>query len=181
MPLRQCVACKKAGEKDTFIRFVIYEGKPLPDIKGKLPGRGFNVCPDRKCFQIFAKKILKNRINPDDLIKETAEQLKNYLLSLTSIAHRSGITIIGQDNIKKIKPEKGTLFISKDLSRKTARNLKKYGTTVLDSIFSGKEIGNALKKDAEIGVLFIKPDGIGKKIENTAVKLNKLLRQTLQD
>ncbi len=175
MPERTCAGCRKKGEKEEFIRFITFEGKPLPDIKGTLPGRGFNVCPDRECIKKFVKKQFKGKIEPEEVTKETIKQLKNYLLSLLSMAHKSRITIVGQDNIKKAKPETGTLFISRNLSRKTAESLKKYGTTVIDSIFTSGEIGNALRKETEIGVVFVESIGVGKKVENIASKLNKLI------
>ncbi|OMH40565.1 YlxR family protein [Desulfurobacterium indicum] len=176
MPERTCAGCRKKGEKEEFIRFVIFENKPFPDIKGTLPGRGFNVCPRKDCIKKFVKKKFKGKISHESIIEETLNQLKNYLLSLLSVAHKSRITIVGQDNIKKTKPEKGTLFISKGLSRKTAENLEKYGTTVIKGILSNEEIGNALKKEAEIGTVFVKPIGIGKKIEIIGKKLKSLLK-----
>ncbi|WP_457570342.1 YlxR family protein [Desulfurobacterium sp.] len=175
MPERTCAGCRKKGEKEEFIRFVMFDGKPFPDIKGTLPGRGFNVCPRKDCIKKFVKKQFKEKISHEAVVEETLKQLKNYLLSLLSVAHKSRITIVGQDNIKKMKPEEGTLFISKNLSRKTAENLKRYGTTVIDGIFSSEEIGNALKKETEIGTVFVKPLGIGKKIEITGKKLKSLL------
>ncbi len=172
---RTCAGCGKKGKKEDFIRFVIFNDKPLLDIKGTLPGRGFNVCPNAKCIKRLIKKHFKGKINPDFILEKTEKQLKKQALSLISIAHKSHKTVLGQDNIIKLTG-KGTLILAKDLSERTKRNLKNRADTTFNNIFSKNEIGSAVKKESSIGVLHIKSSGIEKKIGTILKKLQSLIQ-----
>ncbi|SNR82579.1 DUF448 domain-containing protein [Desulfurobacterium atlanticum] len=174
MPERVCAACRKKGEKEEFIRFVEFNGLPVPDIKNRLPGRGFNVCPSKKCISIFIKKRFGKEVNQDKVIEETVKQLQNYALSLLSIAHKSRNTVIGQDNVKNLKKRSGTLILASDLSDKTAVSLEKSFKNSFRLPFNKEELGKVIKKDSQIGVIYIKPCGIEEKLKRTLQKLKQI-------
>ncbi len=174
--MRSCGGCRKKGEKEEFIRFVEFEGELLPDLSFKLPGRGYNVCPSYKCIKEFTKKRFKGKVNGEELYKKTVSLLKDYFLHLLSLAHKTGITVVGQDQIRELKDKEGTLVIAEDLSPKTAERLKREGWLTVERVFSSEEIGNSLRRERRVGALFIERVGLGRKVYKVGEKLVKLLK-----
>ncbi len=176
--MRTCAGCGKKGEREEFLRFVEFEGRPLLDLKRKLPGRGYNVCPDYRCLKVFLKKKFRGKLDPEEFYQYVLSSMKSYLLSLLSLSSRSRSVIVGQDNLKRID-EPGTIIFSKELSDRTKRSILSSISSdviVLDGFFSEFEIGNALRKNSSVGVVFIKDEGIGKKLKDIAEKLLKLAK-----
>jgi predicted RNA-binding protein YlxR (DUF448 family) len=173
--MRACAGCKVKDETDKFIRFVVFEGKPLPDLARKLPGRGFNVCPTYNCIKSFVKKRFKNKVTPEEVYETTLKALKEYFLHLLSLSHRTGVTVIGQDNIRGIKSREGTLILASDLSEKTKKRLIRDSYLVVDNLFSSEEIGNALRKERRAGAVFVEKVGIGRKLYSVGEKLRSMI------
>ncbi len=178
--MRTCAGCKKKDEKEKFLRFVEFEGKPMLDTAGKLPGRGYNVCPNFKCIKQFVKKQFKSRVNPKELAESAVSSLREYLLHLLSLCHKTSITVIGQDNVKNFKHREGVLLLSSDLSEKTKERLKEAATLTLKDFFSSNELGNALRKERTAGVVFVEKAGLGRKFYEVAQKL-KTLSESLKE
>ena len=173
--MRACAGCKLKDETDKFIRFVVFEGKPLPDLARKLPGRGFNVCPSFECIKNFVKKKFKGKVTPEEVYEITLKALKDYFLHLLSLSHRTGVTVVGQDSIKELKSREGTLVLASDLSEKTKKRLIRESYLVVDSLFSSEEIGNALRKERRAGAVFVERVGIGRKLYSVGEKLLNLV------
>lgn len=58
IPMRQCLGCREMKPKKELIRAVRSpEGEISLDFKGKAPGRGAYICPDKECL----KKAIKGR------------------------------------------------------------------------------------------------------------------------
>jgi predicted RNA-binding protein YlxR (DUF448 family) len=174
--MRACAGCKVKDETDKFIRFVVFEGKPLPDLARKLPGRGFNVCPSFECIKSFVKKKFKGKVTPEEVYELTLRALKDYFLHLLSLSHRTGVTVVGQDNIRELKGKEGTLILASDLSEKTKKRLIRESYLVIDALFSSEEIGNALRKERRAGAVFVEKVGIGRKLYSVGEKLKKLVK-----
>jgi len=172
--MRTCEGCKKKDEKDRFLRFVLFEGKPVLDLTGKLPGRGYNVCPNKECIRKFLKKRFKGKVDSEEIFNSVETALKDYLLHLLSLCHKTGITVVGQDNVKNFKKKEGVLFLSKDLSTKTKERLRDCPTLILEEFFSSEELGNALRKERTAGVVFVEKVGLGRKLYSSAEKLLRL-------
>lgn len=50
IPLRTCVSCREMKEKNELLRVVLTkEGEILPDVTGKLNGRGAYICKAESC------------------------------------------------------------------------------------------------------------------------------------
>ena len=172
--MRACVGCKRKGENEEFIRFVEFEGRLLPDLTRKLPGRGYNVCPTYKCIKDFIKRKFRGKKNPDEIYSQTVKALKDYILHLISLCHKTGITVIGQDEIKKLKRPEGVLILAEDLSPRTKERLKRENWLTLEDLFTSEEIGNAIRKDRRVGALFVEKTGLGRKLYENARKLKSL-------
>ena len=72
VPLRTCIACRQKRPKRALIRIVrVPEGTLKPDPRGKEPGRGAYLCPDRECWQAALEQgklqsALKCQVSADD-------------------------------------------------------------------------------------------------------------------
>jgi len=83
VPIRTCIACRKAGDKRALVRFVrMAEGTVVLDPTGKKAGRGAYVCPDPGCLSKALagplEKALKISVDPETkerLRAEFAEQI----------------------------------------------------------------------------------------------------------
>ena len=175
--MRACAGCRKKDETDRFVRFVEFEGRPVPDVARRAPGRGYNVCPTFECIKRFVKRQFKGKVDPKEVYNQTLNALREYFLHLLSLSHKTGITVVGQDNIRELPPKKeGTLILASDLSYKTKERLKNKGNfTVLEDLFTSEEIGNALRKETRAGAVFVEKVGLGRKLYSVAEKINSLL------
>ena len=62
IPLRQCLGCREMKPKRELIRVVKSpEGDVSLDFKGKKPGRGAYLCPDRECLRRARKARARER------------------------------------------------------------------------------------------------------------------------
>ena len=80
IPMRQCVGCREMKEKRALIRVVKSpEGELSLDFKGKLPGRGAYVCPDRSCLKRAQKSRALERAFSSPLPPEVWEGLEEQM------------------------------------------------------------------------------------------------------
>ena len=77
IPLRQCLGCREMKAKKELIRVVRSpEGEVSLDFKGKLPGRGANVCPCPECLARVRKSRALERAFSAQLPAEVYEALE---------------------------------------------------------------------------------------------------------
>ena len=81
VPLRQCVGCREMKPKRELIRVVRSpEGEIALDFKGKKPGRGAYVCPDKTCLARAKKSRALGRALdvdiPEEVYLRLAEQME---------------------------------------------------------------------------------------------------------
>ncbi len=75
--IRTCIACGKKSSKKDFLRFTLDEkGNLTLDAKGKVAGRGANLCPSVECFDSAIKKDSFNRAFRRNIKKEDIEKLR---------------------------------------------------------------------------------------------------------
>ncbi len=128
IPARSCVICRAKGTKRDLIRIVKSpDNLAVIDISGKLPGRGFYICPDSECIDRaiksgnLARSLGVNEIAPsfwEDLRKYAenfAVNAKLKLCSILGLARKSGALLIGSDNIESFN-HKILLIVAKDCS-----------------------------------------------------------------
>lgn len=71
IPLRMCAACRKHLPKQELMRLAVSGGAVVPDVTGKLPGRGAYICRSRDCVRLAEKK----RVIPRMLSAEPCDGL----------------------------------------------------------------------------------------------------------
>lgn len=106
-PDRKCIATGEVQPKFGLIRFVAGpEGQIVPDINGKLPGRGVYVAADRAALEkAVSKKLfsrgLKTQVQVSaDLVDDVERQLVRRVVDLISLARKSGAAVAGYEKVK---------------------------------------------------------------------------------
>jgi len=104
---RRCVGTGETLDKTEMIRFVMGpDGALVPDIAGKLPGRGVWTRADKTALEEAIKnggfkRGLKTNVKvSDDLVELTEDLLKRKILSLLPMALRAGQAYLGFDQVK---------------------------------------------------------------------------------
>ena len=104
---RKCIATGEVNPKHGLIRFVVGpDGQIVPDILGKLPGRGIYVTADRAALEKAGKKGAFSRAAkqqvavPDGLADEVESQIARRVVDLISLARKSGEAVAGYEKVK---------------------------------------------------------------------------------
>ncbi len=106
-PIRRCIATGAELPKERLIRFVVGPaGQVVPDLAGKLPGRGIWVSADRAALQKAAKKNLFARSArqavtvPEGLADQVEAGLAGRVVELVSLARKAGDAVTGYEKVK---------------------------------------------------------------------------------
>ena len=106
-PDRKCIATGEVQPKHGLIRFVAGpDGQVVPDVMGKLPGRGVYVAADRSAIEravtkkLFARGLKMPVQVPDGLVDEVERQLVQRVVTLISLARKSGDAVAGYEKVK---------------------------------------------------------------------------------
>ncbi|MGP3972445.1 YlxR family protein [Streptomyces sp. 8N114] len=60
-PQRTCVGCRERADKDVLLRVVLIGGSLIPDLRGRLPGRGAYVHSVSSCLEQAVRRRAFNR------------------------------------------------------------------------------------------------------------------------
>ena len=100
-PERKCIATGDVQPRDGLIRFVLGpDGRIVPDLAGKLPGRGVYVSANRAAIDKAAAKGLFSRAMkqpvklPDGLSDLIEQMLAKRVIDLISLARKSGQVLV---------------------------------------------------------------------------------------
>ncbi|NDV98485.1 RNA-binding protein [Salipiger sp. PrR002] len=141
-PERRCIATGDVEPKTGLIRFVVGpENQVVPDIAGKLPGRGIWVSSDRKALEkaagkgLFARAAKAPVTVPDDLANLVEGMLARRVIDLISLARKGGGAVAGYEKVKDWlgKEEARVLIQAEDGSAR--------GKTKLSTPYGGNYIG----------------------------------------
>ncbi len=106
-PLRRCIVTREVLPKDALIRFVIGPGGEIvPDVQGRLPGRGLWVKSDRAALtsaigkKQFAKAARRSADVPSDLLERTVRLLRQRCLDHLGLARRAGQVVCGFEKVR---------------------------------------------------------------------------------
>ena len=104
---RKCLATGEVQPKYGLVRFVVGpEDQVVPDILGKLPGRGFYVAADREALdravarKLFAKGARQPVKVPEGLTDVVEGQLARRVIDLISLQRKAGRAVAGYEKVK---------------------------------------------------------------------------------
>lgn len=106
MPERTCIVTREVRDPSQMIRFVAGpDGQIVPDLKGKLPGRGVWVTRNRGLVEqaikkrAFARGLQTPVKADDDLLDQIDRLFTDAALGALSIANKAGDLITGADKV----------------------------------------------------------------------------------
>ncbi len=106
-PERSCIITREVLPKEALIRFVVGPGhKLVPDLAGKLPGRGIYVsCSKLLVAEAIAKrafgKAAKTQVQvPENLLALLEEQMARRVADSLSLARKAGQVITGFEKVE---------------------------------------------------------------------------------
>ena len=106
-PERRCIVTGESQPKAGLVRFVVSpDGQVVPDVLGRLPGRGIYVEAVAASIDKAAKKNLFTRAAkqpvtvPDGLVTLIEGQLTRRVTDLLSMARKAGDAVTGYEKVK---------------------------------------------------------------------------------
>ena len=106
-PDRKCIATGEVQPKHGLIRFVVGpDAAIVPDILGKLPGRGIYVSADRAALEkasdkgLFSRSVKMQVKVPEGLVDEVESQLARRVVDLISLQRKAGRAVAGYEKVK---------------------------------------------------------------------------------
>jgi len=184
---RRCIATGELCDPARMIRFVVGpDGQAVPDVSGKLPGRGMWVSADKDALQNAIKKkafsrSAKEQVTvPDDLFAQTEALLARRLVNLISLARKAGQAITGYEKVKSLlENEQAKLLVqaSDGSERGKSKLHSPPGKDVFIGCLTAQELGLAFGRESVIhGAL--KPGGLSKQVQAEGIRLKGVRGQS---
>jgi len=159
-PERRCIVTGESGGAAGLIRFVIGpESEIVPDVLGKLPGRGIWVTADRVTLEKavtgkqFARAARQKVTLPDDLPGLVEALLVQRVIALLAMARKAGLAVAGYEKAKSWleSGEAALLLQASDGSERGKTKLRPPGgpDTHLEAL-SASELGAAFGREKVI-------------------------------
>ncbi len=157
---RRDIVSRESGDRSRMLRFVVDpERRLVPDLAGRLPGRGIWVMADAASLATAVKKRLFDRqaggtvIVPEDLGGLVERLLAQRACDLLGLGRRAGEVVQGFDQVAAALDGKvpGVLVEASDAAVHGARKLRsRHGPGPLVTCLTRAEIGQALGRDAVV-------------------------------
>ena len=156
--VRQCAVTRERLAPDALIRFVRGpDGTVVPDVFGKLPGRGAWIGANKAMLEdglkanVFARAFKANSTPMPDIVSEVERQLLQRCTGLLGMAKKSGVVVLGFDQVRAYirKQEAGWLIEASD-GAEDGRNKVHF---LAKAIYEDVKVAGALSS-AELGVAF---------------------------
>lgn len=156
-PLRRCIVTRKQLPKQALLRFVVDpDGQVVPDIVGRLPGRGLWVAARRDVLAMamaknaFAKAAKRSLTVPSELAERTTSLVAARCLELIGLARRAGQAAMGFERVRDWlgRGQVGVLLAAEDGAADGRRKLKAaaQGVPAIE-LFTSAELTAALGRE----------------------------------
>jgi uncharacterized protein len=180
-PVRRDLASRESGDCRGMLRFVVDpERRLVPDLAGRLPGRGFWVKADTASVRQAVKKRAFDRQAggtvevPADLPALLERLLVQRCLDAIGLARRAGELVSGFDQVAAILATgaQGVLLEAADAAVHGRQKLRaKQGDGPVVAQFTRMELGRALGRDAVVHA-WIKNGRLATRLTTDAAKLD---------
>ncbi len=185
-PERRCIVTGEVQPKGGLIRFVVGPGSLIvPDIEGKLPGRGIYVSPDRAVLEQAVKRRLFARAAkapvtlPDDLGDLLHGLLTRRVIELLALARKAGQAVGGYEKVRDwlMSGEARVLVQASDGSERGKSKLRPPpGKGAHVTCLTAGEIGLAFGREHVIHAA-LAAGGLATRVVEEAAKLARLRGQ----
>lgn len=178
-PERKCIVTGEAQPKTGLIRFVLGpDGRMVPDLAEKLPGRGAYVSATRDALGkaskkgIFARAMKQPVTLPDGLDDLLEQMLTRRVVDTISLARKGGGAVSGYEKVKDwlMKEEATVLIQASDGSERGKSKLSTpYGGTFIGWL-TADELGMAFGRQTVIHAA-LGAGGLSKRVVEEAQRL----------
>jgi predicted RNA-binding protein YlxR (DUF448 family)/ribosomal protein L30E len=164
---RRCIASGVLLDKSELLRFVVGpDGRVVPDIGGKLPGRGLWLMPRRDMIEKACRRNLFARAArapvgvPGDLVEQVTRALRRRCLDLIGLARRAGLVTAGYQKARsRLAAGKAAVLVQardaalggREKLTALARASGLAGPVV--EVFGAEELGQVLGRDSAVHVV----------------------------
>jgi predicted RNA-binding protein YlxR (DUF448 family) len=187
-PERKCIASGESQPKAGLIRFCVGpDGMVVPDVLGKLPGRGIYVAADRDLIGKAAKKGLFSRAArqpvkvPDGLADLVEQLVLQRVIDLISLARKAGDAVMGYEKVKDwlAKGQAATLIQASDGSERGKTKLHApEGARGFIGVLTAGELGLSFGRERAIHAA-LAAGGLRTRVVEEAARLGGLRVQTV--
>jgi predicted RNA-binding protein YlxR (DUF448 family) len=172
-----------------LLRFVVAPDRSVvPDLTGRLPGRGAHTCLDPGCVAVavqrrqFSRAFKSENLVPPtpDLLEEIRRLINERLSGLLALANKAGMVVSGGDAVERALTAAmagGVVWISSDAAPERREKYCYLGNRVGCTVFVGgnaTELGGLLGKEQR-SFLLLKPSGITAKLRNELQRFRKFI------
>jgi uncharacterized protein len=126
-PQRSCLGCREVKPKNELLRFVLDpDSLPVPDIAGKLPGRGAYTCYSRQCLENalvrkqFSRAFKGEAKNPAaaETVALVQRLFAERIAATLALANKAGRAVSGSDKVMESlrRGDASLLILAADIS-----------------------------------------------------------------
>ncbi len=154
------LSTRRSDDPRNMLRFVVdAERRLVPDLAGRMPGRGFWVAADAESVEVAVKKRVFDRqaggpvLVPADLPQLLERLLAQRCLDAIGLGRRSGDLISGFDQVAAVLATgaRGVLIEASDAAAGGRAKLRaRQGAGPIVASFTRSELGQALGRDAVV-------------------------------
>ena len=162
---RRCVATGRSGPKQELIRCIVApNGQLVPDLAGKLPGRGIWLACNRNAVFTATKRKLftwsaKRSVSvPEDLAQIIEDGLVERAISTLGLARRAGFLVAGMAKVEAALRTAGVMLRieARDGAANGQRKLNALAPNIkLLSSLSMAELGRVFGRDRVVHVVYL--------------------------
>lgn len=179
-PERRCIVTRASGSKAGLIRFVIGpDADVVPDLAGRLPGRGIWVSADAGTVRLaatkghFARAAKQSVRAAPDLAERVEALLVRQVIDLLAMARKAGRAVAGLEKTKAalVAGDAALLVQAHDGSvREKAALRPPEGENTRVTWLSGQELGMAFGRDRVIHAAVL-AGGLADRVRDEALRL----------
>jgi uncharacterized protein len=157
-PQRRCLVTREVKGQDQMIRFVLDpSGRVVPDLDGRLPGRGMWLSADRNVLDraVAANLFARTARAQPDLAGQVERLLVSRALDCLGLARRAGQVTMGFEQVRAClrSSAAGVLLAAADSSPDGRGKLRRLaGDLPVITAFSKAELGAALGREGLVHV-----------------------------
>ena len=179
-PERRCIVTREVAPKQGLLRFVVGPDDAIvPDVAGKLPGRGLWVAADRSALdQAVAKghfaRAARQKVEVrDDLVVAVERALARRLVEAISLARKAGLAVAGFEKVKDwlAKDDVKVLIQASDGSQRGKSKLWTPEGARFVGCLTASELGLAFGREHVIHAA-LAPGGLATRVVEDAMRLS---------
>jgi len=189
-PQRSCLGCREVRDKKDLLRFVLAPDRTLvPDVQGKLPGRGAYTCLRKSCLAAaVAKKQFSRsfkgevRCAPsDELIAAVAARMVERIGGYLALANKAGKVASGGESVIEALTRKSpgivcvATDISPDIGEKIVALARRHGVAHF-ALFDKDRLGAILGKGLR-SALVVEQGGFSEALRNEMEKYRNFFEE----